>query len=261
MAAGSEYIETEFLQARTISSSRVWEITLKRTNREALFFNATTTIRQNQQEAQLVLSNLQRLSPDLASDFGIRTPSQIYDTPFKVICESDNGNFPFAADQPVKQFLAVSYCWRHEGHDWPADGSSPDSPWPFSKAFVEAVLEERGIISERGRHPDFCRECVFVDNICIDQQDDSVKQRSIAMMDVIYKTCRKLMILLEDVLLSKAEVDAVARIGYKHMTPGPDREIDAADLPHLSSAWRKVEKSRWWIRSWYLHCSALQSLY
>ena len=255
-------VETEHLQARTINngSSNLWEINLKKTNREALFSNAVTALRQNQDEAQLVLSNLQRLAPDLASNFGIRTPDQIYDTPFKVICESDNGDFPFAADQPVKQFLAVSYCWRHANHDWPADGSLPDSPWPFSKPFADAVLDERGIVSEDGRHPDFRRECIFVDKLCIDQQDEVVKQRSIAMMDVIYKTCRKLMILLEDVVFTEAEIEAVARIGYDHITPGPGLEIDADDLPYLTSAWRKVERSRWWGRSWYLDWSALHSL-
>lgn len=95
--------ETEYLQARTISNG-VWEVMLQRTNREVLFGNAVTTISNVQREAELVLSNLQRLSPDLASLFGVRTPTQIYDTPFKVICESDTGKFPFGKTQPVKQF-------------------------------------------------------------------------------------------------------------------------------------------------------------
>lgn len=242
--------ETEYLQARTISNG-VWEVMLQRTNREVLFGNAVTAISNVQREAELVLSNLQRLSPDLASLFGVRTPTQIYDTPFKVICESDTGKFPFGKTQPVKQFLAVSYCWRHEHYDWPADGSRPHPPWPFSKPFVDAVLEERGVVSESGRHPDFRRECIFVDNMCIDQQDEHEKQRSIAMMDVIYKTCRKLVILLEDVVFTEAEVDAVASIHFDHITPGSEPEIDDLVLPHLISAWRKLEKSRWWSRSWY----------
>lgn len=244
--------ETQYLQARTISNG-IWEVVLQRTNREVLFGNAVTAISKVQREAELVLSNLQRLSPDLASLFGVRTPTQMYDTPFTVICESDTGNFPFGKTQPVKQFLAVSYCWRHEHSDWPADGSRPLPPWPFSKPFVDAVLEERGVVSESGRHPDFRRECIFVDKMCIDQQDEHEKQRSIAMMDVIYKTCRKLMILLEDVVFTEAEVDAVASIDYDHITPGPEREINDLVLPHLISAWRKLEKSRWWSRSWCWH--------
>ncbi|USW48939.1 Putative heterokaryon incompatibility [Septoria linicola] len=231
----------------------LWELSPSRQNREAIFERAVTTISQSQEEAQLILSNLQRLSPNLAADFGLRTSDKIFETQFKAICESENESFPFAEDQPLRQFIAVSYSWRKADGSWPADGSVPHSPWPFSKPFVDAVLSERGVVEAEGRNPAFPRECVFIDAMCIDQTDEDEKQRNIDMMDIIYKSCRKLMILLEDVVFTDEEVAAVTRIDYEQIVPGFTHDIPEADSRHLISAWRKIEASRWWGRAWCWH--------
>ncbi|CAK1357835.1 unnamed protein product [Cercospora beticola] len=243
------------LEAQQLATD-IWLITTSEQNREDLFRKAVTALAHSQEEASLILKNLTRIAPELATHFSLRTPAQIYDTPFRIICAGDDGNFPFAPGQPVRQYLAVSYCWRHEDNAWPDDRSTTHSPWPFSKPFVDAILNERGVDSEDGRNVAYRRECIFVDAICIDQTNENEKQGSIAMMDVVYKSCRKLIILLEDVMFSDEEMAIVNCIDHDQIVSGVQglgHTVKDTDLPLLTRVWRKVEASRWWGRSWCWH--------
>ncbi|KAM0817892.1 hypothetical protein AB5N19_03699 [Seiridium cardinale] len=234
----------------------LFEVTISRQNRINLFSEAIERLTKNRDEAEVTLQNLRAWSPELAKAFKIRDPETVLNTSFRLICESDLGYVPFDSENVIRQFLAVSYCWRHDDQDWPADHSRPYEPWPFSQPFVEAVLAERGVHSdspERNEH--FRREGIWIDQMCIRQNDETEKQQSIAMMDMIYDRCRKLMILLEDVTFNPDEI----RVIEKYNNPKP-KDIDDAtwkpdgvDIPHIASLCAKVENSRWWSRSWCWH--------
>lgn len=49
------------------------------------------------------------------------------------------------------------------------------------------------------------REGVWIDRFCVNQNDDRDKTTHIGVMDVIYKSARRMIIVLEDVQLSADE--------------------------------------------------------
>ncbi|KAI1859892.1 uncharacterized protein JN550_011811 [Neoarthrinium moseri] len=234
----------------------LFEVTVSKQNRLNFFSDSVQRLNQNREEAEVTLRNLKTWSPELADSFRIRDPDTLINNPFRLICESDLGHVPFDSENVFRQFIAVSYCWRHDDNDWPGDGSVPSAPWPFSRPFVDAILSERGV---HGGAPEgdanFRREGIWIDQMCIRQSDEVEKQQSIAMMDIIYDRCRKLLILLEDVTFTPEEV----RVLEKYNNPWPktiDEAIwkpEKADVPHLASLCAKVENSRWWSRSWCWH--------
>jgi hypothetical protein len=100
---------------------------------------------------------------------------------------------------------------------------------------VDAILSDKD-------HP---REGIWIDQLCIDQKDTPDKQKAVAAMDVIYRSCIRLLVLLEDVTLDEAEAqllkecDRLAIQYERSWVPEPD-------VRHLyKSVWRKVEKARW----------------
>ncbi|CAJ2513890.1 Uu.00g020090.m01.CDS01 [Anthostomella pinea] len=233
----------------------LFEVTLSRQNRHELFSEAIEQLSGNQEEAEIIMSNLQSWSPNLAESFHIRTPSLILDTPFRLICESDLGHVPFDSERVFRQYIAISYCWRHKDYAWPPDGSRPHEPWPFSKSFVEAILTQRGVITDEpgARNINYRREGIWVDQMCINQDDETENQQFIAMMDTIYKRCRKLLILLEDVTLTPDETRVLAKCDFHMLKDTVSWTPEEGDVPYLAAVCDKIESSRWWSRSWCWH--------
>jgi hypothetical protein len=101
----------------------------------------------------------------------------------------------------VPSFIAISYCW-HYSSEWtlaPAAQASGLRPgWEISQPMADAVLSLRTSADEG----------VWLDKLCINQSDDSEKAVAIGAMDVVYRSARQLVILLEDVQLDAAEQKA-----------------------------------------------------
>lgn len=98
----------------------------------------------------------------------------------------------------IHEYLAKSYCWR--SGFLPA-GYEPYGNWQVSKAFVEAILSER-------HDP---RVGIWMDQLRIDQSSEVDKRQSVAAMDITYRSCRRLVVLLEDVVLNGREISFVER--------------------------------------------------
>lgn len=159
----------------------LFEVMVSRQNRINLFSDSFQKLSDNRDEATMTLRNLRAWSPELAKSFNIRDPETLLRTPFRLICESDIGYVPFDNEKVLRQFLAVSYCWRHDDIEWPANGSLTNPPWPFSRLFVEAVLAQRGIHSgSPQRDANFRREGTWVDQMCIRQDNEIEKQQCIS---------------------------------------------------------------------------------
>ena len=90
--------------------------------------------------------------------------------------------------------MAVSNCWRSK--DFLLEGYERYGSWPVSKPFVDAIISEKN-------HP---RVGIWMDELCIDQVSSEDKRQSVAAMDIIYRSCIRLLVLLEDVFLNEAEV-------------------------------------------------------
>ncbi|KAI0447556.1 hypothetical protein F4803DRAFT_268809 [Xylaria telfairii] len=235
---------------------RLFKVTISRKNSVSLFSEAVQKLIDNREEAELILRNLRAWSPETAAFFNLRTPELVYNVPFRLICESDTGGVPFDNERVLRQYLAVSYCWRPEDGSWPGPNLPAYAPWPISQPFVEAILAQRGVHTSDPNYRDenFRREGIWFDGMCIRQEDHDEKMQAIAMMDIIYKSCRKLLIVLEDVVFEPEVIEVFKR--FEAFAVDHDiRQWEALqdELPHIASMVRKVESSRWWSRSWCWH--------
>jgi hypothetical protein len=116
-------------------------------------------------------------SLELAESVRIRDPNTVLNTTFQLICESDLGRVLFDSENVLRQIIAVGYCWRYDDDAWPADASQFYAPCPLSVPFVEAVLAEHGVrTGSLRRDDDFSMEGIWVDQMCIRQDDMAEKQ-------------------------------------------------------------------------------------
>ncbi|TKW49238.1 hypothetical protein CTA1_3701 [Colletotrichum tanaceti] len=256
------------LRAEQLSHD-LFKLTLTRRNKASIFAEAIGRLDRGRDEADLILGNLRAWSPDAAAHFPRRTSDVVLDTPFRLLCSSPSG-IPLDGAFAIRQYLAVSYSWH--GPDWPRTTSSKSVPapapasasasapapgggiWPVGGRFAEAILAQRG-------HP---REGVWIDQVCIDQADDAEKQRAIACMDVVYKSCRRLVVLLEDVELTADEAALCERY-YHHGSGGdPARSFldrvprgdgggEKEEVSRLVAVYDKIAAARWWRRAWCFH--------
>lgn len=238
--------DDEVLRVEQISKT-LFRLTLTRSNRADLLSYGASRLDDNREEAELLLGNLQRWAPgEIAGSFARRSAAAVLDdTVLRVICSSEGG-VPFDSGFCIRQYLAVSYCWHSP--IWPPPDAGLGEiayPWPILGRFAEALLKERG-------HP---REGIWMDQLCINQDDDAEKQRAIAAMDIIYKSCRRLVVLLEDVELSEDEVRIC--VDYELSPENFDVKtgldsLDKADLPVFFSFHDTIGRAKWWQRAWYL---------
>jgi hypothetical protein len=213
-------------------SDNIFQLTLTPENKAEIFAHGLSKLDESGEEADLILQNLTAWCPDIAAQFSKRSSTTILDSPFRLIFPAD-ARESFDNGLYVRQYVAISYCWHSA--NYPYQGCEPYDRWPFSKPFVDAILGDKD-------HP---REGIWIDQLCINQEDSLDKQKSVAAMDIIYRSCIRLLVLLEDVTLDEAEARFVKDctgilMRYKRSwVPEPDSR-------HLYvSVWRKVEKARW----------------
>ncbi|KAH6214061.1 hypothetical protein HBI42_145430 [Parastagonospora nodorum] len=220
----------------------LFELTLSRENKAELFEEAITELERGSLESASILENLAKWNPSDASRFVQRTASTILDTPFRLIYPtSARSSFDATSGLYARQYLAISYCWGLG--DFLRTGYERHGSWPISKPFVEAILADKD-------HP---REGIWMDQLCIDQTSSLDKGKSVAAMDIIYRSCIRLVILLEDVCLDEQEAklheeyDNTKRKFETKWVPGEtERNV-------FISFYNKVNAARWWKRAWCLH--------
>ncbi|KKY37907.1 hypothetical protein UCDDA912_g02124 [Diaporthe ampelina] len=245
MSALIEYPPTgagDILKVKQVSED-LFVLSLTRRNKSNLFSEGIERLDSGREEAGLILENLQSWSPEVAERFHPRTSGVILDTPFRLICSSASG-VPFDGAFAIRQYLAISYSWHSK--EWPGTPHSAPKPgglWPVGPRFADAILGLRG-------HP---REGVWMDQICVNQKDDQEKQRAIACMDIIYRSCRRLVVLLEDVELTDDEVALCRRYDVPDMRWNIAEQPGDEEFAVLISLFDKVARARWWKRSWCFH--------
>jgi hypothetical protein len=95
-----------------------------------------------------------------------------------MICSPDAGILrdPSAG---VPSYLAVSYCWHNPS--WTAvEAAQPIAEWGISLPMATKILQLR----------DSNDEGIWVDKICIDQDNEEEKKIAVGSMDIIYHACR-----------------------------------------------------------------------
>jgi Heterokaryon incompatibility protein (HET) len=145
------------------------------------------------------------------------------------------------SDQSFDSFICLSYCWHSE--DWkPVTKGRLDGGWPINRYMLRAFLDQRLSYDEG----------VWIDAVCIDQNNPAEKMHAIGSMDLLYKSARQTVVVLEDVLLPDAIIDMVERVcrlENKEAVPESCRDSAATLRDCLS----RITSSRWFNRAWCWH--------
>ncbi|OAK99747.1 hypothetical protein IQ06DRAFT_294165 [Phaeosphaeriaceae sp. SRC1lsM3a] len=219
----------------------LFELVLSRENKTELFAEAISQLSQRSHESASIIETLEKWSPSDASRFKPRSASTILDTPFRLVFpQSALASFEDTGLY-VRQYLAISYCWHSD--EFKPQGYKRHGSWPISKPFVNAILQDKD-------HP---REGIWIDQLCIDQESSIDKGKSVAAMDVIYRSCIRLVVLLEDVFLNEKEMRLHEKYDPTKMKFESTWQPESDDREAFVGFYNKVNAARWWQRAWCLH--------
>jgi hypothetical protein len=129
-------------------------------------------------QARTILESIQRLNIQAAASFGLRVADEAL-VPFRLLLELQKPNGVGQA-QSVSFYIAVSYCWHSVAwkpipqYEQFQDESLPDTFWPISRLMMQVIIQMRASGNEG----------IWIDAVCIDQEDEEEKQRAIASVDV-----------------------------------------------------------------------------
>lgn len=242
-------------------------VELPASNTQSLLSKASYAIHQRRGEADATLARLKQLNPTVASHFQAKE-----DTLSEVKLRLISSSSPQQAQEPSARnfdsFIVISYCWHYP--EWPiAPSAQPIAPgWEVSLPMVQAAMSLRKDTDEG----------IWLDKLCINQNDTTDKKVHIGAMDIIYKSARRVIILLEDVQLTEEETTAglayagfyedmcqeVMKLELEGPAKGafvngyfPDREEASDNLAQLQSNGGKFAKkllgARWFSRAWCAH--------
>ncbi|KAK3313017.1 heterokaryon incompatibility protein-domain-containing protein, partial [Apodospora peruviana] len=201
-------------------------VNLSRANTEQLLSDASQLMRSRRTEAAAILNRLKEMNAIVATQFRPKQDALSL-LNLRMICSqlppSDNFSLP--------SFIVVSYCWHYP--QWPLSrAAKPIAPgWDISRPMIDAVMGVRENDSEG----------VWLDKLCINQADPVDKEVHIGAMDMIYRSARRVVILLEDVQLNKDE--EAAGLAYAAFYADLNRIVKERDL-------RGKEKSEF-IDKWF----------
>ena len=113
--------------------------------------------------------------------------------------------------------------------------------WPISSQMVYALLKQR-VTSCEG---------VWIDQCCIDQADESEKSLAIGSMDLVYKSARKVVVVLEEVWISEQDEIMLQDLFTKHENDSWTPQ--SRNLTPLSLLLFRILSARWFRRAWCSH--------
>ncbi|MCJ1399747.1 hypothetical protein MMC11_002949 [Xylographa trunciseda] len=210
--------------------------------KRSLFQDAEPVSQQEYTRASDVLSRLQVLSPNLAKDFKLREDSMDNIT-FRLLSHREDPSMPEVS------FIALSYCWADNTATTNTTGSPFAYPLPSSPLLFQALLNERSS----------SREGLWIDAVCINQQDAEEKYKAINAMNLVYQSARETVVLLDDIGVTQSEYDflqaylplyesSLAKPLIDRYAPKP-----MASNPIFRDFFVKIIQARWFSRAWCNH--------
>ncbi|KAK3320284.1 heterokaryon incompatibility protein-domain-containing protein, partial [Cercophora scortea] len=192
--------------------------TLSEANSKALLSEHSNLTHSRRDEAAAILSRLQELNPTIASQFGAKQDA-ISSLVLRMLSTQEPASGSFSS------FIAVSYCWHYAEH-WPlAPAATPIAPgWEISQPMVDAVMGLR-VNADEG---------VWLDKLCINQNDETDKILHIGAMDTVYRSARRIVILLEDIQLDREE--ETAALAYSAMYADMVKQVKEQELEGQAKA-------------------------
>lgn len=206
-------------------------------NRSKLFHDALQSMDANRR-AESLLARMKELNPTKADSFKAKRVA-IDTVPFRLLC-SRRSKILTEEKAEVPSFIALSYCWH--GPDWSLAGNSTKEAWPISNIMIRTLFGSRQ--SEE--------EGIWIDQHCINQDDQEEKQVAIAAMDVIYRSARRVIVVLEDVALHWLE-ERTLQFFVKNYMENSNWKPDPLQTLVLTHAFYKIISARWFSRAWCAH--------
>ena len=214
--------------------------------KQILFTDSMKELMSEQAEGRRMLSTLKKIHSSTAAELTFKSYNTLQ-IPFKLLSERTWDAQDSA--RSAESFIAISYCWR-SGAWAPAKGcerfNGKDRLWPISEQML------RRIVQLRHRN-----EGIWIDALCIDQDNDAEQREAIAAMDLIYRSARMVIILLEDVWLSQQEekiIEWVLEDGCDDASwEEPDPEDFPDFIPLLLAVYTKLFSARYFKRAWCSH--------
>jgi hypothetical protein len=200
------------------------------------------------------LNKLRRFDPVIAESFKMK-PGPKTNIPFKLITED-----PIWLQGRTASFIAVSYCWHAD--DWEvtqrlfSGSKSEEWSFPISPVMLQNILLLK----------DSVMDGIWIDQVCIDQDNEEEKANAVQNMDTIYRSASDVIILLEDVNISMTEeealgalIDSLTRNNVElillHSEDAEENlhHISEEGLSHLIAFTCQFFSARWFSRAWCIH--------
>ncbi|KAI9642016.1 hypothetical protein NHQ30_009887 [Ciborinia camelliae] len=238
-----EFREFRDISCESITPGQLHELGTEEKN--AIFKDFIAETDGQEESAWKLLKGLEMLAPDVAKNFEL-APNLLENFTFRLV----NDNVP-------KSYLAVSYCWspayQSSNGQKTILGESEEYPLPFDPVFFYSMFSE------------FTRrdEGLWIDQLCIDQNSQDEKGTAIPAMVAVYKNARKVIVLIDDVIVTREESD-----WFKWFIPlfEASSEIITITRPfsgesppfmetmkHFQTFFEKICFSRWFTRAWCSH--------
>jgi hypothetical protein len=188
-----------------------------------------------------LLQRLEDLSPAVAANFMLKEGG-IDGLRFRLY--NDRG----LGETVEESYIALSYRWKSQvSNDSRLEANSLDPP--TSPSMFQAVLDERKSKLEG----------LWWDQACINQDDEEEKAVSVGAMDVIYTSARVVVVALDDLEISEAEVSLLeSYIPAYEKSDDPPWDttkdlLDSNSLAILSDLVKKILTSEYFERAWCDH--------
>ena len=158
----------------------------------------------------------------------------------------------------ASSYIALSYCWHYSTWTPNPDLIRSSTTSSYTKPFLPITAPMwQAFLAER-QNP---AEALWVDQGCIHQANNSAKMDAVNSMDIVFGGARKVVIALEDVLLTPQDGETLLQ--YYHAIrsiPGRQRLLVWTDWlqfldrkEELAVACLKIFRARWFRRAWCSH--------
>ena len=195
----------------------------------------------SESQSKALLQRLEELDDTVAAKFEVK-PDIKASFAFRLICS--NREF---VRQPHSSFIALSY--RRKEH---VVKTQRYYTLPLAPELLQAVWEER-MSDEEG---------LWIDQICIDQDSEHERTVSMSAMDLVYRSARTVVVVLDDIELKEHEGTVFENhmAEYARMTHiDPTKRFRRRQPPYLETrnelfeVLQKLLSSSWFKRAWCRH--------
>ena len=210
--------------------------------KQRLFQNSLAQYDELETSGNGLIQRMSERNEAVSLDFAIKK-HHILDVPFRLILPA---NTNIEAVEHDLEFIAISYACHST--EWRPAENETFNEYPVGENMVRWLLDFRSTPTTG----------VWIDSICIDQNDEKERSLTIASMDCIYRDAKKVAYLLEDSRLKPHEVAILQKVDdliqsetlFFDQHPAFSGDNDVKDM---STAITEVLSCRFFNRAWCFH--------